>query len=81
MKALKDLKVGEQATVMEIQTEGSMRRRFIDIGLIESSVIKCVGVSPLGNPKAYLIKGAVIAIRNNDCANILVSTEVNSNET
>ncbi|MBQ6825562.1 MAG: ferrous iron transport protein A [Clostridia bacterium] len=76
MKALKDLKVGENGVVSEILTNGNIRRRFIDIGLIKGSLVKCVGISPFGNPKAYLIRGAVIAIRKNDCADILVTNEV-----
>lgn len=76
MKALKDLKVGESGVVSEILTNGNIRRRFIDIGLIKGSLVKCVGISPFGNPKAYLIRGAVIAIRKNDCADILVTNEV-----
>ncbi|MBR6509931.1 MAG: ferrous iron transport protein A [Clostridia bacterium] len=76
MKALNDLKVGEKAVVSEILTDGAMRRRFIDIGLIKGCLVKCVGISPFKNPKAYLIRGAVIAIRNGDCADIMVSGEV-----
>lgn len=44
----------------------------MDIGLIENTVIECVGKSPLGDPAAYLIRGAVIAIREKDCFDILV---------
>lgn len=80
MKALNDLKVGESGIVQKILTKGNMRRRFIDIGLIEGSSIECVGVSPFGSPKAYLIKGAVIAIRKNDCADIFISKRGGLNE-
>ena len=47
-----------------------MIRRFTDIGLIENTLVECVGESPAGDPKAYLIRGAVIAIRNEDCNDI-----------
>jgi ferrous iron transport protein A len=43
-----------------------MRRRLLDIGLAENTVVECVGRSPSGDPAAYLIRGAVIAIRKCD---------------
>ncbi len=70
---LYNIKPGEQALVKKINIKGSMRRRFQDIGLIENTKIECVGKSPLGDPAAYLIRGAVIAIRAEDCKDVLVS--------
>ncbi len=72
MKSLKDLKVGERCIVKEVSSGGNMRRRFTDIGLIENTVVECVGKSPAGDPKAYLIRGAVTAIRSEDCGDISV---------
>ena len=72
MKSLADMKVGELCIVKEISVCGDMNRRFIDIGLIEGTRVQCVGESPAKNPKAYLIRGAVIAIRREDCKEILV---------
>lgn len=69
---LNDIKPGEQATVKKINTESGIRRRLMDIGLIENTVVECVGKSPLGDPCAYLIRGAVIAIRAKDSYDILV---------
>ena len=36
--------------------------------------VMCLGLSPLGDPAAYLIRGAVIAIRAKDSQNILVKS-------
>lgn len=69
---LSDLKSGEIAKVTSLLTKGSMRRRMLDIGLIEGTEVECVQKSPMGDPVAYLIRGAVIAIRSEDSANILV---------
>lgn len=65
---LKDLKQGQTATVTGLSAEGSMRRRLQDMGLIEGTHVECVGVSPLGDPAAYLIRGAVVALRRSDAA-------------
>lgn len=64
--------INTSATVRAINAPDGIRRRLTDIGLTENSEIKCVGRSPLNDPSAYLICGAVIAIRAADCAGILV---------
>ncbi len=69
---LSDINPGEKARICCLTSPGNMRRRFLDIGLIENTMVECVGVSPLGDPAAYLIRGAVIAIRKNDSRNILI---------
>ncbi len=75
MRKLSDMMPGQTAVIYKIPKENALFRRFRDIGLIENTKIECVGQSPLGNPKAYLIRGAVIAIRLEDCADILIMTE------
>lgn len=65
---------GEKAIVTELDSPINMRRRFSDIGLIKGTEVKCVGKSPLGDPSAYLIRGAVIAIRREDAKGITVKT-------
>ncbi len=72
MQSLNDLAVGKDCIIEKILTSGAMRRRFSDIGLIENTRVSCVGASPMGDPKAYLIRGAVIAIRSEDCAEIFI---------
>lgn len=71
-KSLTSLKEGQSAAVKRLDIEGSMRRRLMDIGLIEGSEIVCLHRSPCGNPIAYLIRGAVIALRNEDSDRILI---------
>lgn len=72
-RCLSDILPGEKATVSALRTEGSMRRRLLDIGLIENTDVECLGRSPAGDPSAYLIRGAVIAIRAADCRDILIA--------
>ena len=65
---------GQSGTVKELHSCGTMRRRLLDIGLVENTKIECIGRSPCGDPSAYLIRGAVIAIRCEDCRNIIIQT-------
>ncbi len=69
---LADLRPGQRARVRALLNEGSIRRRLLDIGLIENTIVECVGHSPCGDPGAYLIRGAVIAIRAEDAKKILI---------
>ena len=71
-KSLNSIDVGESAEIAELLTKGSTRRRLLDIGLTPNTTVECVGKSPSGDPKAFLIRGAVIAIRSEDCAEILI---------
>ena len=70
--SLNELNPGETAVVKELKTRGSIRRRLLDIGLVKDTKIECVGKSPAGDPAAFLIRGAVIAIRSEDRKDIVV---------
>lgn len=73
-KYLSALKPGEIGRVKQLGKAGDIRRRLLDIGLIEHTKVECVGKSPGGDPSAYLIRGAVIAIRSEDGRHIIVET-------
>lgn len=72
-----DLRNGEEASVIEISTECRIRERLFDVGLIGGTRVKRLFDSPLGGMKAYRIRGATIAIRDEDCRYVTVEPEVN----
>ena len=69
---LSDLAPGQRGTVRALGTTGAMRRRMLDIGLAPGTEVECLGRSPAGDPSAYLIRGAVIAIRASDGRDVLL---------
>ena len=73
--ALYYLKDGFSGRVTRLETQGSMRRRLQDIGIIKGARIKCIMHSLSGDPAAYLIKGAVIALRSEDSRQIFIYPE------
>ena len=75
MYCLNDIALGERARVLSQRTSGEIRRRLLDMGLVEGTEVECVGQSPCGDPRAYLIRGAVIALRAEDCGKIAVKRE------
>lgn len=73
INTLNELKEGQKARVASLLSAGSMRRRLQDIGLIEGTTVECVQKSPAGDPVAYFIRGAVIALRSEDSGKVLVT--------
>ena len=63
------------AAVSALLCSGSIRRRLLDLGMIPGTRVVCIGRSPLGDPSAYLVRGAVIALRRKDCRQILITGE------
>ena len=49
-----------------------LKNRLLDIGMRCGSPIRCLSVSPLGDPVAYEICGAVIALRRSDARHVTV---------
>ncbi len=72
VRNLNDVMPGQSAKIKKLNSSGSIRRRLLDIGLVENTEVECLGRSPSGDPSAYLIRGAVIALRSEDCNNILL---------
>ncbi|MBP3312190.1 MAG: ferrous iron transport protein A [Butyricicoccus sp.] len=70
--SLSDLRPGCTACVKRLHLSGAIRQRLLDLGLIEGTHVQCLGRSPAGDPTAYLIRGAVIALRGSDSRGIEV---------
>ena len=70
--SLNDIKIGKSCIIKKINLKGSIRRRLLDIGLIEGTKVQTVLISPFGDPKAFNIRGAIIALREEESKNILV---------
>lgn len=72
MKPLSALIRGENSVVKDVLTTGAMRRRFQELGIVPGTNIACLQQSFFGDIKSYLIKDAVIAIRNEDADGIII---------
>lgn len=67
-----DMKLGNKGIVKKVKANDNIIKRLLDIGLIEGTLVECVLKSSFNDPKAYLIRGATIAIRDDDCKEIEV---------
>ncbi len=71
---LSDLRPGQRGTVKALHCEGAVRRRLLDLGIRPKAPVEVVMESPTGDPVAYRFRGAVIALRRQDAAQIELET-------
>ncbi len=64
------LREGESGYVTEISAGPAMARRLFDLGLVRGTRVTCIARSPSGDPSAYLIRGALIALRRGDAQDV-----------
>lgn len=60
---LADLPVGQAGVVIALHLRGAERRRLLDLGLVPGTVVVAEMRSPLGDPVAYRVRGASVALR------------------
>ena len=72
-RPLNQLPIGQEAVVEELITHTSERRRMLDLGLVKGTRVKALQKSPSGDPVAYFIRWAVIALRTEDAQKIIVN--------
>ena len=65
------LQLGKKARVRDLTSNGSTRRRMLDLGIISNTEVEALQKSPSGDPIAYCIRGAVIALRSEEASQIL----------
>ena len=70
--SLDTINLNTSVKIDSLNCTGSMRRRLLDLGLIEGATVIPVLKSPAGELTAYEIRGTVIAIRMEDARNIIV---------
>ena len=66
MKTLREVKVGETATVAKLHGEGATKRRIMDMGLTKGTEVYIRKVAPLGDPVEITIRGYELSIRKAD---------------
>ena len=72
MKTLKDIKVGQSATVVKLHGDGSVRRRIMDMGITKRVEVYVRKVAPLGDPMELTVRGYELTLRRADAEMIEV---------
>jgi len=68
------LPLGKKAKVKILTSDGTVRRRMLDLGLAFDTVVEALQKSPSGDPIAYNIRGAVIALRSEEASKVMVES-------
>ena len=66
MKTLRDVKVGETATIVRLHGEGALKRRIMDMGLTRGTEVFVRKVAPLGDPIELTVRGYELSVRKGD---------------
>ncbi|MCI8384360.1 MAG: ferrous iron transport protein A [Clostridia bacterium] len=69
-KTLNHLPLNTKGIIKKINCTGTIRRRLLDLGFVEGTSITPVLISPSQDPRAFSIRGTLIAIRKED-ANLI----------
>ncbi|MFN3873801.1 MAG: FeoA domain-containing protein [Ignavibacterium sp.] len=81
LKTLSHLKVGEKGIVLGIakSLRGQQRRRLMDLGIVPGTEIEAELESISGDPIAYRVRGATIALRKDQADKIYLVKEEEKN--
>lgn len=69
---LNKLPINKIGIIKKLNSNETIKRRLLDLGMVKNTIIKTLYKSPLGDPVAYLMRGSIIAIRNDDAKNIFI---------
>ena len=69
---LRDVKTGQTVTVEQLNGEGAIKRRIMDMGITKGVEIYVRKVAPLGDPVEVTVRGYELSIRKADAELIQV---------
>ncbi len=69
---LRDIGIGEKAKIIKVGGEGSLRRHFLDMGVIPNAEVTVVKYAPMGDPVELMIHGYTLTLRIDDAEKIEV---------
>lgn len=72
MKTLRDVRIGETATIVKLHGEGAVKRRIMDMGLTKHTPVYVRKVAPLGDPIEVTVRNYELSIRKADAEMIEV---------
>ncbi len=73
--SLDNIPIGQTVKVKGI-SDGNIKRRLMDMGIVPGLEISVEGRAPLGDPIEILVRGYKLTLRKNEAQSILVEKEV-----
>ena len=69
---LRDVRIGQTATVRRLTGEGAIKRHIMDMGITKGVDVYVRKVAPLGDPIEVTVRGYELSLRKADAEKILV---------
>lgn len=70
---LSALNMGEGAYISRLEGVQHMTRRLAQLGFTPGTRVECELTAPAGDPSAYRVRGALIALRRGDAGQVYVT--------
>lgn len=77
VSTLARLTLGQSAVITALRAPEEERARLAALGFVPGEVVSVVQESPWGDPVAYAVCGAVIALRRADSRKVEVEAKIN----
>ena len=71
-KTLRDIAIGESATVRRLTGEGAVKRHIMDMGITKGTEVFVRKVAPLGDPIEVTVRGYELSLRKSEAESILI---------
>ncbi len=69
---LDELRVGQEARIVDITLSGAIGQRLLDMGFVEGTCVKIVRNAPLVDPIDLLVRGYHVSIRRAEAEGVEV---------
>lgn len=73
---LRELHIGQSATILNVGGDGALRQHFLDMGVLPGAMVTLQKFAPLGDPMELRIHGYELTLRLADAEKIVVETTV-----
>ena len=71
-RTLRDVRIGDTATVRRLKGEGALKRHIMDMGITKGTDVYVRKVAPLGDPIEVTVRGYELSVRKSEAESILV---------
>lgn len=72
LKQLSDLQPGQSGTVRKVEGDKVVRRRMLDMGLVNGAEVQVKRVAPLGDPIEFEVRGYSLSLRKSEAQAVQV---------
>ena len=71
-RTLRDVAIGDTATVRRLTGEGALKRHIMDMGITKGTSVFVRKVAPLGDPIEVTVRGYELSLRTSEAESILI---------